>query len=262
MSKVIGVTFKDGGQVFFVDNSKYDLKINLTVIVIYEERLKFAKVVKLDDIDTRNLISKNDKVIRIATKKDYIQHLKNLKDEKEALSTCRNIVKKKDLNMYIIDANYTFDREQLVFRFISDTRIDFRDLARELASIYKTRIELRQIGIRDKAKEVGGYGPCGQKMCCSRFLKNLDGISINMAKNQNLALNPSKINGVCGRLFCCLQYENECYKECKKRLPKVGDKIVTEKGEGEVINVDILNMKYTIDIPNFGSITKDYNNEN
>lgn len=261
MSKFVGITFKDGGQVYFVYNPKYNLKINLTVVVSHNEQLKFAKVVKLID-ENKKLNNQNDKVLRIASKQDYIQHKKNVKDAREALLKCREIVKQKNLKMYIIDASYTLDREQLMFRFISDSRVDFRELAKELASIYKTRIELRQIGIRDKAKEIGGCGPCGQKLCCSRFLKDFDGVSINMAKNQNLALNPSKINGVCGRLFCCLQYENECYKECRKNLPKVGDKIDTEKGEGVVTNIDILNMKGTIDLTNGSTIIKDYSNEN
>lgn len=261
MSKFVGITFKDGGQVYFVYNPKYNLKTNLTVVVSHNEQLKFAKVVKLID-ENKKINNQNDKVLRIATKQDYIQHKKNVKDAREALLKCREIVKQKNLNMYIIDASYTLDREQLIFRFISDSRVDFRELAKELASIYKTRIELRQIGIRDKAKEIGGCGPCGQKLCCSRFLNDFDGVSINMAKNQNLALNPSKINGVCGRLFCCLQYENECYKECRKNLPKVGDKIDTEKGEGVVTNIDILNMKCTIDLTNGSTIIKDYSNEN
>lgn len=251
MSNIVGVTFKENGHVYSIDAGNYHLHVNLTVIVNYEKRLRFAKIVKINNCGDDKILGK---LIRVATKKDYYQHKKNLKDEKEALLNCREIVKNRNLNMYIIDANYTFDREQLVFRFIADSRIDFRDLAKELASLYKTRIELRQIGIRDKAKEVGGCGPCGQKLCCSRFLKEFDGVSINMAKNQNLALNPAKINGVCGRLFCCLKYENECYKECKKGLPKIGESVVTEKGEGIVTSVDILNMKYNVDIPNIGNI--------
>ena len=148
--------------------------------------------------------------------------------------------------MKIIDANYTFDREQLLFRFLADDRVDFRQLAKDLGSIFKTRIELRQVGIRDKAKEIGGIGPCGRKLCCSNFLTEFDSVSINMAKNQNLSLNPSKINGVCGRLLCCLKYENDNYTEYKKNLPDLGNKIKTKEGEGKVVSVDVFKRKYRV----------------
>ena len=153
-------------------------------------------------------------------------------------------------------------RDKLIFRFLADNRIDFRDLVKELASIYKVRIELRQIGVRDKAKEIGGYGPCGLKLCCARFLKDLNAVSINMAKNQNIALNPNKINGVCGRLMCCLKYEDETYTKCKNNMLKIGDKINTEYGEGTIINVDILKQKYTVNIPNYGTVEVDKNESN
>jgi cell fate regulator YaaT (PSP1 superfamily) len=137
--------------------------------------------------------------------------------------------------------------------------VDFRDLAKELAAVYKTRIELHQIGVRDKAKKISGIGPCGQKLCCSRFLNDFDSVSISMAKNQNLSLNPTKINGLCGRLLCCLKYENQCYTDCKKNLPKVGDMVETEIGNGKVISVDILRKKYKIDTSDKGIIEIDAN---
>jgi len=145
--------------------------------------------------------------------------------------------------MNIIKAEYTFDKSQLIFNFVSEERVDFRELAKKLASIYHTRIELRQIGARDKAKEIGGVGVCGQNICCGRFLDHIEAISMNMAKNQNLALNPSKINGLCGRLLCCLQYEDENYQECSKGMPSVGQTIKTNNGDGKVISIDILNRK-------------------
>lgn len=148
--------------------------------------------------------------------------------------------------MKLVNVSFSFDRKQLIFKFISDDRIDFRNLAKELARIYKTRIELRQIGVRDKAKEIGGCGQCGQQLCCTRMLNNFNSVSINMAKNQNIALNPNKINGVCGRLLCCLKYEDECYKECRKELPKIGKEIITAKGKGKVVFVDPLSKKYNI----------------
>ena len=156
--------------------------------------------------------------------------------------------------MQIIDASYTFDKDQLVFRFLADNRVDFRTLAKELASIYRTRIELRQIGVRDKAKEIGGIGPCGRTFCCSKFLKEFESVSINLAKHQGIALNPSKINGVCGRLLCCLKYEDECYKECGKCVPNVGKKVSTPKGEGRVVSVDILKKKYVVNVPGVGNV--------
>ena len=156
--------------------------------------------------------------------------------------------------MYIIDASYTLDRSQLFFRFMADERVDFRSLAKDLATIYKTRIELRQVGVRDKAKEVGGYGSCGRPLCCAKYLSDFDSVSINMAKNQNIALNPTKINGVCGRLLCCLKYEDECYKDLRQGLPKVGKKVQTEQGEGKVISIDVLKGTYRVNIPEVGIV--------
>ena len=147
------------------------------------------------------------RIIRIATKDDRKKHELNLNEEKKAMKECEKLIKKYNLNMKVIDANFTFDKEQLMYHFLSDSRIDFRNLAKELAGIFKTRIELRQIGVRDKAKEIGGIGPCGRTLCCTDYLVNFDSVSINMAKNQNLSLNPNKINGPCGRLLCCLTYD-------------------------------------------------------
>ena len=163
-----------------------------------------------------------------------------------ALEKCRSIVMKNNLNMNIIDATYNFDKSQLLFRFLSDERVDFRNLAKELGAKLRTRIELRQIGIRDKAKEIGGIGPCGRFLCCSTFLTNFDTVSISMAKNQGLALNPTKINGVCGRLLCCLNYENEQYLEARKDIPDVGKKVMINGKEGKVITSEPLLYKYKV----------------
>ena len=158
------------------------------------------------------------------------------------------------MKIYLIDSMYTLDRDKLLFRFLSDTRVDFRELAKELANKYKTRIELRQIGARDKAKEIGGCGPCGRKLCCSSFLNNMDSVSVNMAKNQNVSLNPNKINGLCGRLLCCLTYEDDNYKSCKKNLPSVGQIVKIPEGQGKVISVDILKQSYKVNIEDKGII--------
>lgn len=254
MQKIVGVTFKENGEISYCLVDKLRLKKNITVIVDTDRGLQFGKVVtdikKIDEINSK----KYYKIIRISTKNDFKTHLKNVKDAKNAFITCKKIVEERNLNMQIVDAFYTFDRNQLIFRFVADNRIDFRDLAKDLAAIYKTRIELRQIGIRDKAKEVGGIGLCGRSMCCARFLKNFDSVSISMAKNQNISLNPNKINGVCGRLMCCLKYEDDCYKCCKKNLPQIGQIIDTEKGKGKVTFVDILNRKYLVEVKDYGII--------
>lgn len=263
MTKVVGVRFKPHGQVYYFNPGKLKLKDNLTVIVETEHGLQFGTVVNKDiEISDSKIQNNLKEVIRIATKQDYLKYKKNLKDATFALKKCRQIVERNDIKMHVIDATYTFDRDKLIFRFLADNRIDFRDLAKELASIYRVRIELRQIGVRDKAKEVGGFGPCGQKLCCARFLKDLNAVSINMAKNQNIALNPTKINGVCGRLMCCLKYEDENYEENRQHMKKIGDKIMTEHGEGTIISLEVLNQKYKVDVPNYGivEVNKDESN--
>lgn len=263
MVEVIGITLKPHGRIYYFDSGNLNIKKNVTVIVTTEHGQQFGTVVtdKIQ-IDPKTLNGDLKKIVRISTKSDYIKHKKNLKDNHYALKKCRELVKKLNLQMNVIDANYTFDRDKLIFRFIADNRIDFRELARELASIYKVRIELRQIGVRDKAKEIGGIGPCGQKLCCARFLNNLNAVSINMAKNQNIALNPSKINGVCGRLMCCLKYEDECYLKCKKNMKVIGDKIKTPHGEGTITGLDILKQKYKVNVPNYGIVEIDKNASN
>ena len=257
----VGVNFKPHGQIYYFDPGKFNLKPKITVIVETDQGLQFGTVIN-PKIEKNSSKKDLKKIIRIANKNDFTKHKKNLKDSAEALRVCRKIVERNNMNMHIIDASYTFDRDKLIFRFLSDTRIDFRELARELASIYKVRIELRQIGIRDKAKEVGGYGPCGQKLCCARFLQDLNAVSINMAKNQNIALNPSKINGVCGRLMCCLKYEEDTYECYKKDMKKIGDKINTEYGEGTITSLDILKQKYKVNVPEHGIIEVDKNESN
>ena len=217
---VVAVKFDNKKEVNYFKNTKLKLKKNLTVIVDSDRGYLFGTIVVIiNDVEGFNLDSLYE-VIRISSKRDYLHYLDNIKDEKIAIEKCNELIKEYELNMTIIDASYNFDRSQLLYRFVADERVDFRNLAKDLGGIFKTRIELRQIGIRDKAKEVGGYGPCGRMLCCSSFLTSFDSISINMAKNQNLLLNPSKINGVCGRLLCCLKYENDDYKNLKDKKSK------------------------------------------
>lgn len=247
MKNVVGVTFVENGKITYYFIGKNKVKKGYNAIVETSRGLEFAKIVTdIHPIDTSKLKNELKEIHKMATKEDYYTHKENLKLAKEAYHKCKQLVKKYKLDMNIMDASYTFDRDQLMFRFYSDARIDFRELAKELAALYKTRIELRQIGVRDKAKEIGGYGSCGQPLCCKRFLNEFDSVSISMAKDQNLSLNPNKINGICGRLLCCLKYEEECYKECRKGIPNVGKEVEVEGTKGKVISIDILNRKYKV----------------
>lgn len=247
MEKVIGVVFDNNKRVYYFSPNNLDLKENINVIVQTERGLQYGKTVTNileKKKDSLNLPLKN--VIRITSKDDYRKHKSNINDAKRAIVECEKLIKKYNLNIRLIDASFTFDREQLVYHFLSDSRIDFRNLVKDLASIFKTRIELRQVGVRDKAKDVGGIGPCGRTLCCSNYLVNFDTVSINMAKNQNLSLNPSKINGVCGRLLCCLTYENDVYDEYKKGLPNLGERVKYDGKTGKVVELNILKREYTI----------------
>lgn len=247
MKEVIGVSFTEGKRIYYFDPANIKPNFGDDVIVETERGLQYGKIATL--IVEKNEKSLNmplKKIIRIATKDDRKKHELNLNEEKKAMKECEKLIKKYNLNMKVIDANFTFDKEQLMYHFLSDSRIDFRNLAKELAGIFKTRIELRQIGVRDKAKEIGGIGPCGRTLCCTDYLVNFDSVSINMAKNQNLSLNPNKINGSCGRLLCCLTYENDVYEEYRKSLPNLGDKVKYNEKNGKVVELNILKKSYTI----------------
>ncbi|MEG1505980.1 MAG: regulatory iron-sulfur-containing complex subunit RicT [Bacilli bacterium] len=241
MSKIYGVVFKDGGKTLYFKSEK-EFDVDNYCIVNTDKGNQFARVIEVNV--NKNVPEDIKEILRKASDEDYNQHLDNLKEAAVAFKKCVSLVKELSLKMNVISAQFTFDRTQLLFNFISDERVDFRELAKKLASIYHTRIELRQIGARDKAREIGGVGVCGQKLCCSRFLDQIDAVSMNMAKNQNLALNPSKINGCCGRLLCCLSYEDEQYYESSKTMPNIGSRIKTPLGDGQVISVDVLNRKY------------------
>ena len=246
---IYGVNFKDNGKIYHF-KSTFSCPTNVTVITETEKGEQFGKIVSVLDRNKIKNIEELKSIIRISTKKDYEQYLKNLRDNEKALRDCRKLVSELGLEMKIINAAFTFDRNQLLFNFLADERVDFRELARKLAAIYRTRIELRQIGARDKAREVSGIGPCGKKLCCSAFLTHIDSVSMTMAKNQGLALNPSKINGLCGRLLCCLTYEDEEYIRANEGMPEIGEVIKTDKGEGKVISKDILNRTYKVLVNN------------
>lgn len=247
--KICGIKFKNTGKTYYFKDEEEVFKKNDYVVVETEKGEQYAKVVETDIEDLKNIDIKSMKsVSRMATEKDEKNYTKNLKSAKEALDFAKKEASDAGLDMRIIDASYTLDRKQLTFNFSADERIDFRDLVKVLAAKFKTRIELHQLGVRDKAKEVGGLGLCGRELCCSSFLSGMDTITINMAKNQGLALNPSKINGLCGRLLCCLSYEDEVYCAHRSLLPKMGQVIKTPDGEGKVVALDILNKKYTVSI--------------
>lgn len=241
MKKIVGVRFKKPGKIYFFDPQDIEIKMGDKVIVETSMGEEFGEVVvskrELPDEKVTNPLKK---VIRIATKQDIKNMEMYKKKEPEALKICEEKIKKHKLDMNLTDVEYKFDGSKILFYFTADGRIDFRELVKELASIFKTRIELRQIGVRDEVRRIGGNGVCGRELCCCSFLGNFETVSIKMAKEQNISLNPSKISGNCGRLMCCLKYEQDAYEEKLKRLPKVGAIVKTQEGEGIVDNVEVL----------------------
>lgn len=241
MIKVIGVRFKQAGKIYYFSPAEFEIKKGDYVIVETARGIEFGEcVIGIKEIQEDEIVSPLKNVIRIADEKDINRHKENKEKENEALDICLNKIIEHKLDMKLIDVEYTFDNHKVIFYFTADGRIDFRELVKDLATIFKTRIELRQIGVRDEAKMVGGLGPCGRPMCCSTFLGDFASVSIKMAKEQNLSLNPTKISGICGRLMCCLNYEQSTYEDIRKRLPKVGSIVKTEYGTGEVLDNSIV----------------------
>ena len=251
MPNIYGVMFKEKGKIYFFNGKNLDLKNDTKVIVETERGKQLGKIaskVSNDILDKQT--SPLKEILRVSTEKDYNIYLKNLEEAEIALKKAKKMAEELRLNMTFIDSSYTFDKRQLLFNFLADERVDFRELAKRLASIYRTRIELRQIGVRDKAREIGGVGICGRELCCASFLNHIESITMNTAKNQNIPLNPSKINGACGRLLCCLTYEDDEYTKCSKGMPRVGEIVDTPSGRGKVISTDILNRRYKVDVNN------------
>ena len=241
MKTVIGVKFRKPGKVYFFDPENMQIKKEDYVIVETSMGEEIGKVV-IDNkkVNEEKLANPLKKVIRIANYKDKKHNEECKMKEKEAFKVCEKKIKEHKLNMTLTDVEYKFDDSKILFYFTADGRIDFRELVKDLAAIYKTRIELRQIGVRDEVKRIGGNGVCGRELCCCSFLSDFEAVSIKMAKEQNISLNPSKISGNCGRLMCCLKYESDVYEEKLKRLPNVGAIVKTEDGEGEVDNIETL----------------------
>ena len=233
------------GEKITIGNIKEDNIVNGSYIIVQSKLgLEYVKVEKV--LETSRKEKSPYTFLRIATKEDEEKYKKNNIESQKAFIKCRELIKKYKLPMKLVSSNYTFDKDQLIFKFLSDDRVDFRKLAKDLANIYKTRIELRQIGVRDQAKEIGVCGQCGRELCCKGILKEFNSVSINMAKNQNIALNPTKINGSCGRLLCCLKYEDDFYKECRKDMPKIGKEIKTVKGVGKVHSINPIKKTFSI----------------
>lgn len=241
MKNIIGVRFRKPGKVYFFDPGKLEIKKQEKVIVETAMGQDLGEVVITNRAISENTISTPlKKVIRIASQRDIKQDQENRKKEQEAFKICEEKIKKYKLDMHLTEVEYTFDNSKILFYFTADGRIDFRELVKDLAAIFKTRIELRQIGVRDEVKRIGGNGVCGRELCCCSFLGNFETVSIKMAKEQNVSLNPSKISGNCGRLMCCLKYEQEVYEDKLKRLPKIGAIVKTADGEGIVDSIETL----------------------
>ncbi|RCW63070.1 PSP1 domain-containing protein [Saliterribacillus persicus] len=250
MIEVIGVRFKKAGKIYYFDPANFTIDTDDYVIVETVRGVEFGKVVVArKKVDEEDVVLPLKKVIRLAEEKDKITVVENQENADEAYRVCDKKIKDHELEMNLVDVEYTFDRNKVIFYFTADGRVDFRHLVKDLASVFKTRIELRQIGVRDEAKLLGGIGPCGRMLCCSTFLGDFEPVSIKMAKDQNLSLNPAKISGLCGRLMCCLKYENDDYESAKKQLPDLGEKITTPYGNGKVVGLNILERMIQIEIP-------------
>ena len=252
MIKVIGVRFRTAGKIYFFDPGKHRIKKGDHVIVETARGIEYGTVVgNPRDVTDDKVIQPLKPVLRIATERDNEQEAANKLKEKEAFKICLEKIQKHGLEMKLIDAEYTFDNNKVLFYFTADGRIDFRELVKDLASVFKTRIELRQIGVRDETKILGGIGICGRELCCHSHLSEFVPVSIKMAKERNLSLNPTKISGVCGRLMCCLKHEEDTYEELNRKLPNVGDHVTTSDGlKGEVSSVNVLRqlVKVIVDV--------------
>lgn len=270
MYDVVGVRFKKAGKIYYFDPGELTIPDGEFVIVETVRGVEFGRVViNKKQVSEHDVVLPLKKVIRIAEQKDRLIVDENKQAAREAYDVCVQKIQSHDLDMKLVDVEYTFDRNKVIFYFTADGRIDFRELVKDLAAIFRTRIELRQIGVRDEAKLLGGIGPCGRMLCCSTFLGDFEPVSIKMAKDQNLSLNPTKISGLCGRLMCCLKYENDEYETAKEQLPDIGSTIKTSDGSGRVVGLNILEriiqvelsdheqiLEYTLDeINNEGTVS-------
>ncbi|HLR53363.1 MAG TPA: stage 0 sporulation family protein [Pseudogracilibacillus sp.] len=249
MIKVIGVRFKEAGKIYYFDPNGFEIESQDRVIVETARGVEFGRaVISNREVEEEDVVLPLKKVERMATEEDKQHKEENLQLAETALHACKEKIIQHKLDMNLVNVEYTFDRNKAVFYFTAEGRVDFRNLVKDLASEFKTRIELRQIGVRDEAKLLGGIGPCGRMLCCSTFLGDFEPVSIKMAKDQNLSLNPAKISGICGRLMCCLKYENDHYEDAKRNLPDMWEKVETDYGSGKVVGMNILEKIVQIEI--------------
>ena len=249
MKNIVGIRLRKPGKVYFFDPGYIRLNPKDKVIVETVQGEDIGEVViSKREIPEEKLSKELKRVVRLANYRDIKRQEENKQKEKKAMETCKELIKKHKLAMNLVDVEYKFDGSKIIFYFIADGRVDFRELVKDLAFIYKTRIELRQIGVRDEVRKIGGNGVCGRELCCCSFLNNFDIVSIKMAKEQSASLNPSKISGNCGRLMCCLKYEQEVYEEKMKKLPKVGAIVKIEEGEGTVVGLEVLKEAIKVQI--------------
>jgi cell fate regulator YaaT (PSP1 superfamily) len=251
--KVIGVRFRQVGKIYYFDPTSLLVQCGDSIIVETVRGIEYGKVVSgVRFVKGDEVVLPLKKVIRIATAEDTEKMEENQRDIQEALRICQAKARDHQLEMKLVDAEYTFDRNKVIFYFTADGRVDFRELVRDLAAVFRTRIELRQIGVRDEAKMLGGIGPCGRILCCSSFLGDFEPVSIKMAKDQNLSLNPAKISGLCGRLMCCLKYENDRYEKEQHLLPDVGEYVMTPDGKGRVVLLNLLERSVQVHLSDTG----------
>ena len=247
MTPVVGVRFKKAGKIYYFDPAGFEVTQGQAVIVETSRGIEYGlAVIGTREVEEEELVLPLRKVIRLATADDELTNKENQFKQQEAKRICQEKIQKHELDMKLIDVEYTFDNNKVIFYFTADGRVDFRDLVKDLASVFRTRIELRQIGVRDEAKFVNGIAQCGLPLCCANWLGDFQPVSIRMAKDQNLSLSPTKISGICGRLMCCLKYKHDTYVELKRSLPKVNAMIETRQGIGKVIEVDVLKQRVRV----------------
>ncbi|HWQ77418.1 MAG TPA: stage 0 sporulation family protein [Anaerovoracaceae bacterium] len=247
MVKVAGVRFKKAGKIYYFDPDVLQVEKGTNVIVETARGMEFGTVTSgIKEVPESEIVPPLKKIVRIADENDLVQHRENVRKKQRAIDLCQEKVNKHNLQMKLIDVEYTFDNSKIIFYFTADGRVDFRELVKDLAGVFKMRIELRQIGVRDEAKMVGGIGTCGKGLCCHTWLPEFEPVSIKMAKVQNLSLNPTKISGICGRLMCCLKYENDIYYELRKGMPEAGERVKTGDGVGIVQESNILENKIKV----------------
>ncbi len=247
MVKVTGVRFKAAGKVYYFDPQGFDLKLGDNVIVETARGMELGKVaMEPTDVCENQIVAPLKKIIRIASEDDLAKHKENEKKKQKAMKLCQEKIERRGLEMKLVDVEYTFDNSKVIFYFTADGRVDFRELVKDLAAVFRMRIELRQIGVRDEAKMMGGIGSCGRALCCHSWLSDFQPVSIKMAKVQSLSLNPAKISGICGRLMCCLKYENDIYTELARGIPDAGEKVRTPDGMGRVVDSNLLEGKVRV----------------